>query len=71
MGALFERPAFLIVFLLLAAAVVIVLVIVVAARSSKTATPPPVQPTGLPGWYPQPDGTQRYWDGREWTEHTA
>jgi hypothetical protein len=23
------------------------------------------------GWYPQPDGTQRYWDGEKWTEHTA
>lgn len=21
------------------------------------------------GWYPQPDGTQRYWDGNAWTEH--
>lgn len=21
------------------------------------------------GWYPQPDGTQRYWDGEQWTEH--
>jgi len=23
------------------------------------------------GWYPQPDGTQRYWDGTSWTEHVA
>jgi TM2 domain-containing membrane protein YozV len=23
------------------------------------------------GWYPQPDGTQRYWDGEAWTEHRA
>jgi cytoskeletal protein RodZ len=21
------------------------------------------------GWYPQPDGQQRYWDGELWTEH--
>jgi len=21
------------------------------------------------GWYPQPDGRQRYWDGAQWTEH--
>ena len=21
------------------------------------------------GWYPQPDGRQRYWDGQQWTEH--
>lgn len=24
-----------------------------------------------PGWYPQPDGTQRYWDGAGWTAHVA
>lgn len=23
------------------------------------------------GWYPQPDGTQRYWDGTAWTEHIS
>lgn len=23
------------------------------------------------GWYPQPDGTQRYWDGSTWTEHIS
>ena len=23
------------------------------------------------GWYPQPDGQQRYWDGEQWTEHFA
>jgi len=23
------------------------------------------------GWYPQPDGSQRYWDGTAWTSHTA
>jgi len=23
------------------------------------------------GWYPQPDGQQRYWDGELWTEHFA
>lgn len=22
-----------------------------------------------PGWYFQPDGSQRYWDGQAWTEH--
>jgi TM2 domain-containing membrane protein YozV len=21
------------------------------------------------GWYPQPDGSQRYWDGESWTHH--
>jgi Domain of unknown function (DUF4429)/Protein of unknown function (DUF2510)/Short C-terminal domain len=23
------------------------------------------------GWYPQPDGQQRYWDGEMWTNHVA
>ncbi|MGI8940081.1 MAG: DUF2510 domain-containing protein [Iamia sp.] len=23
------------------------------------------------GWYPQDDGTQRYWDGDQWTDHIA
>ncbi len=23
------------------------------------------------GWYPQPDGTQRYWDGSQWTSHVV
>jgi len=23
------------------------------------------------GWYPQPDGTQRYWDGAQWTDHVS
>ncbi len=23
------------------------------------------------GWYPQPDGTQRYWDGATWTNHIS
>lgn len=23
------------------------------------------------GWYPQPDGSRRYWDGSQWTGHTA
>jgi hypothetical protein len=27
--------------------------------------------TTAAGWYPQPDGRQRYWDGEKWTEHYA
>ena len=27
--------------------------------------------TTPPGWYPQADGSQRYWSGSAWTEHTA
>lgn len=25
--------------------------------------------TAFAGWYPQPDGSQRYWDGGAWTAH--
>jgi hypothetical protein len=28
-----------------------------------------VQPA--PGWYTQPEGGQRYWNGAAWTEHTG
>lgn len=27
--------------------------------------------SGPAGWYPQADGTQRYWDGRAWTPQVA
>jgi Domain of unknown function (DUF4190)/Protein of unknown function (DUF2510) len=27
--------------------------------------------SGQAGWYPQPDGSQRYWDGATWTAHSA
>jgi uncharacterized protein DUF2510 len=42
----------------------------VAAALSDPVPPPPVAPAG---WFPDPSGTgtQRYWDGRQWTEHTA
>jgi hypothetical protein len=23
---------------------------------------------GAPGWYRQPDGTMRWWNGKDWTE---
>ncbi|NHB85128.1 DUF2510 domain-containing protein [Tessaracoccus sp. HDW20] len=23
------------------------------------------------GWYSQPDGSQRFWDGQQWTNHVA
>lgn len=31
-------------------------------------SPPPSMPAG---WYPDHTGTQRYWEGTAWTEHTA
>ncbi|WP_290703814.1 MULTISPECIES: DUF2510 domain-containing protein [Gordonia] len=37
------------------------------------ATPPPPPPSVPAGWYPDADNPalQRYWDGTQWTEHTA
>lgn len=28
-------------------------------------------PAAAPGWYPDASGTQRWWDGRAWTEHVG
>ncbi len=45
--------------------------------TSVISRPPPVDqapqpPSPPPGWYPDPHTpVQRYWDGRQWTEHTA
>lgn len=36
-----------------------------------TETPQPPDPqNAAPGYYPDGNGTQRYWDGNAWTEHT-
>lgn len=41
------------------------------AQPARSAPPPP-PPTVPAGWYPNPTGPgQRYWDGQQWTEHTA
>ncbi len=44
------------------------------APAVSPAQPPPPPPPGVPaGWYPDADNDRllRYWDGREWTDHTA
>ena len=43
------------------------------ASYASTTTPPPPPAVAIPaGWYTAPDGAcQRYWDGSQWTEHTA
>lgn len=33
--------------------------------------PTPAAPTVAPGWYPDNQGGQRWWDGTKWTEHHA
>ena len=46
-------------------------------RAAATAPPPPPPPDEAPptmpaGWYADPEGGgQRYWDGKNWTEHRA
>ena len=43
---------------------------VAAAPAAPPVPPPPAIPAG---WHPDPNGAklQRYWDGSQWTEHTA
>ncbi|MEN3285580.1 MAG: hypothetical protein V7607_6720 [Solirubrobacteraceae bacterium] len=36
------------------------------------SVPAPSAPAVAPGWYPDPQSLgQRYWDGRQWTQHIA
>ncbi|PIB78831.1 DUF2510 domain-containing protein [Mycobacterium celatum] len=50
----------------------IVVICTPSARPSAAAAalPPPLPPPVLPpaGWYPDPAGKQRYWDGRAWSQ---
>ncbi|MFN8167530.1 MAG: DUF2510 domain-containing protein [Candidatus Nanopelagicales bacterium] len=45
----------------------------VAAPAAPAAPAPPAAALPPAGWYPDPGrpGGQRYWDGAQWTEHTA
>jgi hypothetical protein len=60
MGKLFDGP--LIVLPLLVVAVLVYLIVRLTRRTERSlsATPPP-------GWYPQPDGSSRWWDGTSWS----
>lgn len=42
-------------------------------EGSPSGTDLPTPATAPSGWYPDPNapGTQRYWDGSQWTEHAA
>lgn len=71
MGGVFERPAFWLLLVLVLLVAVIALVVTLAVKAGGKRAAPVAQPAGLPGWYPQPDGSQRYWDGRTWTEGPA
>ena len=43
----------------------------VPPQAALPAAVTPVTPDVAAGWYPQADGTQRYWDGTAWTDHIA
>lgn len=57
---------FLLVVVLVIAA--IVAVVIVVSRGFRTSAAPPQPGSVPPGWYPQQDGSQRYWNGAAWTE---
>ena len=44
-----------------------------AKTAAVGATPVPFESTGAApaGWYPDPQGQLRWWDGRAWTQHVA
>jgi hypothetical protein len=68
MGRLLDSPTLL----LLIVVIPLVLVVWVAVRMLRGRRPAPTstaQPVAA-GWYPQPDGTTRWWDGMGWTDDT-
>jgi Protein of unknown function (DUF2510) len=42
-----------------------------AREPAPAPQPPPPPPLHPAGWYPDAQGTVRYWDGHGWTEHVA
>jgi hypothetical protein len=68
MGSLLDSPT---VGLLLIVVVVvpIVLIVWVLVRASRGHRPAPESSRAVdPGWYAQPDGSSRWWDGIGWTD---
>ncbi len=51
-------------------AVVVVLVWLIVRLTKRTEGEAAVPPAA-PGWYRQPDGSNRWWDGTDWTEDRA
>ena len=47
-------------------AVTVTPVVVVPPPPAPVPPAPVAAPTAAPGWYPQPDGRRRYWDGSAW-----
>jgi len=77
-GRLLDSPTLLVLLVILPVALVIWLVLWLARRSRRrqamyaawpAAGAPPGSVRPPPGWYSQADGSRRWWDGTEWTEH--
>lgn len=73
MGFLREPALWMMLFFVIVVGGVAALVVALVRSNDRHSGPAITQqvPAGNPGWYAQPDGSQRYWDGRQWTENTA
>jgi hypothetical protein len=45
--------------------------VVALVMANRRTQDPTVSDEPAPGWYPQPDGSNRWWDGAAWAEHSA
>ena len=48
--------------------VVVVLVWLIVRLTKRTEGEAATPMVGAPGWYRQPDGSMRWWDGADWSE---
>lgn len=67
-----ERPAWLFLLLMVVSmtvivAVIVAVIVVVRRSGSRRGEALPRPGAVPPGWYPQVEGTWRYWDGTRWT----